>query len=264
MSAIARVLIIAGSDSGGGAGIQGDIKTLSYQGAYASTALTALTAQNTLGVQAIFPVSAVFVAQQIESVLSDIGADAIKTGMLHRADIIQTIAELHTRYPLPLVLDPVMIAKGGAPLLEADAQQALRQLLLPRATLITPNIPEAEALTGLRIHTIQEMEQAAHHMCAMGAKAVLIKGGHAETPIVTDVLITAEGSWRFAQPRQDTRHTHGTGCALASATAGGIARGLGLPEAVQQAQSYVAEAIRTAPKFGAGHGPLNHMLTLRA
>jgi hydroxymethylpyrimidine/phosphomethylpyrimidine kinase len=255
---IPRVLIIAGSDSGGGAGIQGDIKTLSAQGVYAATAITALTAQNTLGVQAVVAVPEDFVAKQIESVLSDMGADVIKTGMLHREEVIAAVVRMHEKYPLPLVVDPVMIAKGGAALLEEDAQKYLREQLLPRATVITPNIPEAEALTGQKITSLETMEKAGRILLEMGAKAALIKGGHGEGETLTDVLISNHGVEYFHQPRQHTSHTHGTGCAMASFIAGALAQGLSLSDAVKYAQAYVAEAIRTAPRLGAGHGPLNH------
>jgi hydroxymethylpyrimidine/phosphomethylpyrimidine kinase len=255
-----RVLIIAGSDSGGGAGIQADIKTVTALGGYAMTAITALTAQNTLGVHGIFPVPEDFIAQQIDVVLSDIGADAIKTGMLHSAGVIEAIVAALQKQAatVPVVVDPVMVAKGGAALLQDDAVIALKTLLLPRATLLTPNIPEAEALTGLKIVNSADMQQAGHQLLAMGAGAVLIKGGHMEGDLLEDWLVTAEGVQRFISARIHTRHTHGTGCTLASAIATGLAQRLPMADAVDRARLYVTAAIRTAPGFGQGHGPLNH------
>lgn len=255
-----RVLIIAGSDSGGGAGIQADLKTVTALGGYGATAITALTAQNTLGVQAISEVPAEFVARQIESVLSDIGADALKVGMLHRIQVIEAVAAQLSRTSNlpPVILDPVMIAKGGAALLADDASAALRTKMLPMAFLLTPNIPEAEHLTGLNIRSQSDMIEAGQKLRDQGPKAVLMKGGHMEGAMVTDILITQDDVRSFRHPRIDSRHTHGTGCTLSSAIATGIARGLGLERAVEQALEYVEIAIKTAPGFGAGHGPLNH------
>ncbi len=255
-----RVLIIAGSDSGGGAGIQGDLKTVQALGGYGMTAITALTAQNTLGVSDIYPVPPAFIAEQIRMCLSDIGADAIKTGMLHSAAVIETIHHslLTIHHSLPLVVDPVMVAKGGSPLLEAAALEALKTLLIPRATIITPNLPEAELLLG---HPITEdgMEDAARALLALGSGAVLLKGGHGSGAILTDVLVTQTGAaLTLTTPRIETRHTHGTGCAFASAIATGLAQNLPLPDAVARAHTYIQAAIARAPGFGAGHGPLGH------
>ena len=254
-----RVLIIAGSDSGGGAGIQGDIKTVTCLGGYASTAITALTAQNTMGVFGIHNVPDAFITQQIELVLSDIGADAIKIGMLLKSSVIKAIAEALKPYPdIPLVLDTVMFAKGGAALLQPDAINALKSLLIPRAAIITPNIPEAEHLTGIKIANLADMKKAAHILATLGAKAVLLKGGHARGMIVTDILLQNGIETLLESPRRETRHTHGTGCTYASAIATGIAQGLALEKSIRRAHDYVAKAIASAPEIGHGHGPLGH------
>ncbi len=257
-----RVLVIAGSDSGGGAGIQADIKTITALGGYAATAITALTAQNTLGVQAVWPVPPDFVARQIEAVLDDIGADAIKTGMLGDAATVLRIAEtLAARPPVPLIVDPVMVAKGGARLLAADALPALKQLL-PMAAVLTPNLPEAEVFCGTVIGDLAAMRGAATELLTLGARAVLLKGGHLAGEWVTDVLATADGVEEFAAPRIASRHTHGTGCTLASALATGLAQGMTLRESVLRARAYVRAAISAAPGFGAGNGPLNHAVAV--
>lgn len=255
-----RVLIVAGSDSGGGAGIQADIKTVTMMGGYAMTAITALTAQNTTGVYGIHPVPEAFVAQQIELVLDDIGADCVKTGMLHSAAVIATVADALDRHGagLPRVVDPVMVAKGGAPLLEPDAVAALRARLIPDATVITPNLPEAEVLLGRPVAGIDDMPAAAAALRELGPHAVFLKGGHLEGERLIDVLAEADRVEVFEGRRIDTPHTHGTGCTLASAIAAGIARGLSLRDAVAAAREYVLEAIRQAPGFGHGHGPLAH------
>jgi hydroxymethylpyrimidine/phosphomethylpyrimidine kinase len=256
-----RVLIVAGSDSGGGAGIQADVKAVTVLGGYAATAITALTAQNTLGVHGIVPVEPDFVALQMQVVLSDIGADAIKIGMLASAKIVERVAATcRSLAPMvPIVLDPVLIAKGGASLLEPSAQRALVTELLPMAALITPNAPEAAALTGVKVEREADLERAAERLLLLGASAVLVKGGHLPGETVVDVLRTADGALvRFESPRLQTRSTHGTGCTLASAIAAGIAEGLTLTDAVERARAYVFEAIRSAPGLGSGHGPLNH------
>lgn len=254
-----RVLIIAGSDSGGGAGIQGDIKTVTCLGGYAATAITALTAQNTQGVFGIHEVPDEFIRQQIELVLSDMGADCIKTGMLHKASAIETIASALDAYAtIPLVLDTVMFAKGGAPLLKVDAIDTLKKLLIPRATIITPNIPEAEHLTGMTITSVEDMKKVAHVLIALGPKAVLLKGGHADGMVVTDVLLAQGIETLLESPRLNSPHTHGTGCTFASAIATGIAQNLPLEKAVRRAHEYVAQAIKHAPGLGHGHGPLGH------
>jgi hydroxymethylpyrimidine/phosphomethylpyrimidine kinase len=256
----ARILICAGSDSGGGAGIQADIKTVTALGGFAMTAVTALTAQNTEGVQAVLAVPPDFVRAQMRAVLSDLGADAVKTGMLGDAPIIAAVAEMLAELAptMPLVVDPVMVAKGGASLLASDAIETLKSLLIPRADLLTPNLPEAEALLGRALADLAAMREAAEALRGLGARAVLLKGGHLPGPIVYDVLASADGVRVFDSPRIDSRHTHGTGCTLASAIATGLGQGRGLVEAVARARAYVQDAIRTAPGFGRGHGPLNH------
>lgn len=259
-----RVLVIAGSDSGGGAGIQADIKSVTAMGAFAMTAVTALTAQNTEGVFGIHAVPTAFIRQQIELCLADIGADCIKTGMLASTAVIETVVAALGEFAagVPLVADPVMIAKGGAPLLEPSAIDAVRRLLLPRATLITPNLPEAEALSGRRIVSAADMRAAGEALLALGPKAVLMKGGHLPGPRVQDVLILPGEARVFESARVETRHTHGTGCTLASAIAAGIAQDLPLADAVARARAYVQAAIRHAPGYGKGHGPLDHAVTV--
>lgn len=260
-----RVLIIAGSDSGGGAGIQADIKTVTALGGFAMTAITALTAQNTEGVHGVHEVPVSFISQQIDVVLNDLGADAIKIGMLHRREVIEAVADAVERQApgIPVVLDPVMVAKGGHALLEPEAVEALEQRLMPLAALITPNIPEAEAMSGVKIDTVADFGLVGDKLSRMGAQAVLIKGGHLEGDILTDVL------WReglhpelFEGHRIDTRHTHGTGCTMASAIACGLAQGMDMVDAVHRARAYVRVAIETAPGYGKGHGPLNHAHTV--
>jgi hydroxymethylpyrimidine/phosphomethylpyrimidine kinase len=255
-----RVLIVAGSDSGGGAGIQADIKTVTAHAAYASTAITALTAQNTLGVQGVVGVAADFIRLQIRMVLEDIGADAIKTGMLADSATIEAVCGALEAYGpgIPLVADPVMVAKGGHPLLAAEAVATLKARLMPMAAIITPNLPEAEALTGLSITTVDDMKRAADALLRQGVRAVLLKGGHLDGPVLTDLLATAEGMESFESARIDSRHTHGTGCTLASAIAAGLAQRLDLETAVARARHYVQRAMEKAPGLGGGHGPLNH------
>lgn len=259
-----RVLVIAGSDSGGGAGIQADIKTITALGGYAATAITAVTVQNTLGVTGVHPIPLEVIAAQARAVLDDIGADAIKTGMLGDAAVVETVAAtLDHAKGVPAVVDPVMVAKGGAPLLAEAAIGAVKSLMIPRATLLTPNAPEAAALTGLVVETTDDLRRAGEALLTMGAKAVLMKGGHVAGERVVDVLMTAEGETTFEGERIDTRHTHGTGCTLASACAAGLAQDLPLEAAVARAWNYVHEAMLRAPGFGAGHGPLDHGWTLR-
>ncbi len=254
-----RVLIVAGSDSGGGAGIQADIKACQVLGAYAMTAITALTAQDTLGVHGVFAVPPEFVAQQMRVVLDDLGADAIKTGMLATGAVVAAVCDvLETVANTPLVVDPVMVAKGGAILLPDEAVALLRGRLLPRATLLTPNIPEAEALVGFAIAGVADMTRAATLLRAAGAGAVLVKGGHLDGPVVVDVLADADGVRMFEDARIDTPNTHGTGCTLASAIAAGLAQGMVLQAAIVRARGYLRAAILAAPGFGHGHGPLGH------
>jgi len=258
-----RVLIIAGSDSGGGAGVQADIKAVTALGGYAATAITAITVQNTLGVFAVHPIPVEVITAQARAVLDDIGADVIKTGMLGDARVVEAVAALLAEAGLPAVIDPVMVAKGGASLLDPRAMDAVRARLVPQAALLTPNAPEAAALTGLEVLTTDDLRRAGEALLAMGAGAVLMKGGHVGGPILTDILITPADETTFSGPRIETRHTHGTGCTLASACAAGLAQGLKLDAAVARAWSYVAEAIRLAPGLGAGHGPLDHAWPLR-
>jgi hydroxymethylpyrimidine/phosphomethylpyrimidine kinase len=257
-----RVLIIAGSDSGGGAGIQADIKTVTALGGYAATAVTAVTVQNTLGVSAVHPVPLEIVEAQARAVLDDIGADAIKTGMLGDAAVVELVAHLLDG-SIPAVIDPVMVAKGGAALLADEAVAAVRALLVPRASLLTPNAPEAEALTGFAVASTDDLRRAGEALLALGAGAVLMKGGHVAGERVVDVLMTPAGETSFEVERLATRHTHGTGCTLASACATGLAQGLPLEAAVARAWAYVQEAIAGAPGLGRGHGPLDHGWPLR-
>jgi len=257
-SSIGRVLIIAGSDSGGGAGIQADIKAVTMLGAYAATAITAITVQNTLGVAGVFALPLDLIEQQARAVLDDIGADAIKTGMLGTAEVVERVAAILDTSDAAVVVDPVMVAKGGASLLAGDAVEAVKTLMIPRATLLTPNAPEAEALTGLTVADLDGQRRAGEALLSMGARAVLMKGGHVEGPTVIDVLMTASGETLLEGLRIDTTSTHGTGCTLASACAAGLARGLPLEVAVAEAWAYVSEAIRRAPGLGRGHGPLDH------
>ena len=259
-----RVLIVAGSDSGGGAGIQADIKTVTALGGFAMTALTALTAQNTLGVHAVHPVPPDFIARQMEVVLSDLGADVVKTGMLGDSAVIEAVCAALDRHApgVPVVVDPVMVAKGGHSLLAAEAVDTLRRRLLPRAAVLTPNLPEAEALAGMAIASVAEMRVAAAALLALGVPAVLLKGGHLPGDELVDLLATPEGIEAFSSPRIPTRHTHGTGCTTASAVAAGLAQGMTLRDAVIRARAYVRAAIASAPGFGAGHGPLDHSVTM--
>jgi len=260
-----RVLVVAGSDSGGGAGIQADIKTITALDGYAATAVTAVTAQDTNGVHGVIGIDPDFIRLQIRLVAADIGADCVKTGMLHSAQVVEAAFEqLEESLPgVPIVVDPVLAAKGGSALLDSEALATLREIALPRAAVLTPNVPEAEALSGFAIGNFTDMQRAAAALLALGPRAVLLKGGHLSGEIVRDLLVTSGGSRSFEARRIDTRHTHGTGCTLASAIAAGIAQGMALEDAVGRAHAYVQEAIRTAPGFGTGHGPLNHAHTVR-
>ncbi len=260
-----RVLIVAGSDSGGGAGIQADLKTVTALGGYAATAITALTAQNTQGVFGIVGVEPTFIAQQMQVVLDDLGADCVKTGMLHHTAVIEIVVETLdcAASDIPVVVDPVMYAKGGDSLLDPAARETLIRRLLPRAALITPNVREAEVLSGLSIREPDDLAAAARQLLDLGPAAVLVKGGHLPGDTVTDWLVWPNGDECFTAPRTTNRNTHGTGCTLASAIATGLAQGLPLNAAVQRALAYVREAIRTAPGLGKGRGPLNHGHTVR-
>lgn len=259
-----RVLIIAGSDSSGGAGIQADIKTVTMLGGYAATALTALTAQNTLGVHGIHAVPPDFIQQQIKTALDDIGADVIKIGMLGDSTTIKAVREAIEPAVLsgvPLVLDPVMVAKGGAALLAEEAVATLRVELLPLAFVATPNLNEAAKLSGLEVGDRAERLVAAKAIQALGCPNVFITGGALEGDSLLDILLCASKSANyFTHPRKNTKHTHGTGCTIASAVATGLAQGLPLLESVERAIGFVQKAIEAAPGFGAGHGPLGHYL----
>jgi hydroxymethylpyrimidine/phosphomethylpyrimidine kinase len=259
MSEMPRVLTIAGSDSGGGAGIQADLRTAALLGCHGSSALTAVTAQNSLGVQGVYPLPPETVATQIRSVLSDIGADAAKTGMLFSAEIIRAVAGALAEQPVDrLVVDPVMVAKGGAPLLREDAQEALAQEVLPLALLVTPNLPEAEVLTGMSIRSETDRKEACHRILDQGPRAVLLKGGHAAGEWVEDVYAEATGAWEvYRSPRVSTAHTHGTGCTLSAAVAAHLAMGHDLGDAVARSRVFLQAAIREAYPMGAGHGPTN-------
>jgi hydroxymethylpyrimidine/phosphomethylpyrimidine kinase len=258
------VLIVAGSDSGGGAGIQADIKTTTALGAYAATAITALTAQNTRTVSAVHAVPPDFVAEQMRVVLADLGADCIKTGMMQSAAIIDAVSDVLDREArgIPCVVDPVLVAKSGAPLLEPDAMPTLKKRLVLRASLVTPNVPEAELLTGLRIRSVEGMIHAGEMMRTMGPGAALIKGGHLPGPTVTDVLCTEAGVRLFEGPRIMARGSHGTGCTLASAIAAGLAQGFALEHAIERARAYLTLALKAAPGLGTGEGPLDHGVTV--
>jgi len=252
-----RVLTIAGSDSGGGAGIQADLKTITLLGGYGMSALTALTAQNTTGVSGIHPCPPDFVRAQATAVLDDIGADLIKTGMLYSADIVATVADLLEGYGLPAVVDPVMIAKGGAPLLRQDAVATLIERLLPKTYLLTPNVPEAAALSGIPIESEKEMLRAGERLRAMGARNVLVKGGHLRGDAI-DLLLTPQGVHRWSHERLAGRNTHGTGCTFSAAIATLLACGEPLPVAVDRAKQFITAAIAGATDLGRGHGPVNH------
>ena len=259
-----RVLILAGSDSGGGAGVQADIKAVTMLGGFAATAITAVTIQNTLGVHGVYPLPIDVIEAQAKAVLDDIGADALKTGMLGSVEVVEAVAGLiDYAGNVPTVVDPVMIAKGGSPLLEDRAVEAVRRLMVPRAALLTPNAPEAEALTGIAVADLDGQRRAGEALLKLGARAVVMKGGHVPGETVIDLLLTPQGETLFEGPRIHTTSTHGTGCTLASACAAGIARGLTLETAVAEARAYVAEAIRRAPGLGGGHGPLDHGWPIR-
>lgn len=258
---IPRVLVVAGSDSGGGAGIQADIKTITALGGYAATAITALTAQDTLGVHGIMPVPPAFVAQQMRVVLQDIGADAIKMGMLLDAKIVEACAAviMADARSVPLIIDPVMVSTSGSKLLQEDAVAALSALLIPVATVLTPNLPEAEVLLGRTIADSDAMVEAARELLGWGPKAVVLKGGHLSGDLLVDVLASDDVVETFEARRLIATSSHGTGCTLASAIAVSLGGGLPIREAVVRARDYVRAAIATAPNFGKGNGPLNHM-----
>ena len=258
-----RALTIAGSDSGGGAGIQADLKTFSALGCYGMSVLTALTAQNTVAVTGIHPVPPAFIAQQIDAVMEDIGVDAVKIGMLHSSEVIRTVAERLAHHRVArIVVDPVMVAKSGARLLQDEAVAALRAVLLPLATVITPNLPEAAALLGTPIVGVAEMQEACRALGELGPEAVLLKGGHLGGKESPDVLyVAAERSLTVLEAgRVETENTHGTGCTLSSAIAAYLAQGYGVRPAVESAKAYMTAALRAgaAYRLGRGHGPVHH------
>ncbi len=257
-----RVLTIAGSDSGGGAGIQADLKTITVLGGFGMSVITALTAQNTLGVQGIHDVPVDFIEAQFDAVASDIGVDAAKTGMLATADVIRFVARKIREYGIEkLVVDPVMIAKGGTPLIRDEAKLPLLAELIPLAFVVTPNVPEAEILAGMKIASLADMEEAARRIHRAGARHVVVKGGHLNRGLgeATDVLYDGREVHRLASPWIATRDTHGTGCTFSAAIATGLAHGKDVPDAVAAAKRYITEAIRHAWRIGGGHGPTNHM-----
>ncbi len=252
-------LSIAGSDPSGGAGVQADLKVFFRFGVYGMSALTLLTVQNTLGVQGVHLLPPELVYDQIQAVAQDLPVHAAKTGALGNGAIVEAVARAVRAFGLePLVVDPVMVAKSGDLLLEKEAVEALKTLLFPQATLITPNRLEAEVLLGQPIRTLEEAEEAARALLLLGPQAVLLKGGHLEGEEATDLLASREGVWRFSAPRVKTRQTHGTGCTLSAAIAALLARGRPLEEAVAGAKRYLTQALKTAPGLGHGHGPLNH------
>ena len=260
-SGIARALSIAGSDSGGGAGIQADLKTFSAFGVYGMSVITALTAQNSVGVQAVQASTPEFVRAQFQSVVDDFGVDALKTGMLGDIAMVEAVSSMIAEAGLGrLVVDPVMIAKSGAALLDQDAVGALRTRLLPLALVVTPNLPEAEALVGGSIRSAEDMAAAARRIHQLGPRWVLLKGGHADGDEVVDLLFDGERFDSLRSERIQTPHTHGTGCTFAAAITAALARGQTVREAFALAKHYVSEAIRSNPGLGAGHGPLNHLL----
>ena len=258
------VLVIAGSDPSGGAGIQADLKTLTSLGVYGMTAITALTEQNTRGVSGIFEIPLEFVIKQIDCCLSDIGANAIKIGMMHNADLINGVYEALKQNGvignknIKIVLDPVMVAKGGHRLLKEDAVKSLKEFIKNTNPVLTPNIPEAEILTGMKINNLADMKTAGDEIIELGANFVILKGGHMNNPIISDLLIGKEFIEQIETKKIETNNTHGTGCTMASALTAGLAKSLGIKEAFRNAHFYVKQAIITSPRFGNGHGPINH------
>ncbi len=260
-TAPARALTIAGSDSGGGAGIQADLKTFMAFGVFGMSAITALTAQNTVGVQGIHPVPSDFIEQQLDSVIGDIGADAAKTGMLGSATMVERVAACVERLRIPnLVVDPVMVAKSGDVLLAEDARNAVRERLLPLATVVTPNLPEATALTGLPVRNLEEMRAAAAALHRLGVHWVVVKGGHLPEAVdAIDLIYDGRGFDELRSPRTHSRNTHGTGCTFSAAIAASLALGREPRTAIRVAKQYISAAIASAPQLGHGHGPTNHL-----
>ncbi len=262
------VLVIAGSDPSGGAGIQADLKTLTSLGVYGMTAITALTEQNTRGVSGIFEIPVDFVVKQINCCLSDIGANAIKIGMMHNSELINGVYEAlkHNQIignkKIKIVLDPVMVAKGGHRLLKEDAVNSLKNFIKMSNPVLTPNIPEAEILTGIKINNLNDMKTAGKKIINLGASFVILKGGHMNTPIMSDLLIGKKVLDQIKTKKIETNDTHGTGCTMASALAAGLAKSLEIEEAFQKSHFYVNQAIITSPRFGNGHGPINHSFNI--
>ena len=263
------VLVIAGSDPSGGAGIQADLKTLTSFGVYGMTAITALTEQNTRGVLGIFEIPLDFVIKQINCCLSDIGANAIKIGMMHNTELINGVYEalkqneIIGNKKIKIVLDPVMVAKGGHRLLKEDAVNSLKIFIKNTNPVLTPNIPEAEILTGMKIYNLADMKTASKKIIDLGANFVVLKGGHMNKPIMSDLLIGEEVLHQIETKKIETNNTHGTGCTMASALTAGLAKSLGIKEAFQNAHYYVNKAIITSPQFGNGHGPINHSFNIK-
>ena len=252
-----RILTIAGSDSGGGAGIQTDLKTITVLGGYGMSAITALTAQNTVGVQAILELPLEFIEKQIDSVIEDIGVDAVKTGMLSSLDIVSLVASKIKQYNIRrVIVDPVMVAKSGDSLLKEEAQKGLIELLIPHAFVVTPNLPEASVLAGIEVNDLKTMKEAARRIYQLGASNVLIKGGHMKGDIL-DLLFDGKTFYEYPTPRIPTKNTHGTGCTFASAIATEIAKGASVQTAVKKAKSFMTNAIRFSLALGEGHGPTN-------
>ena len=260
MKTKSKILIIAGSDSSGGAGIQADIKTVTVLGSYAMTAITAVTAQNTKGVKKIIPIPTKNVQKQITMILDDIGADGVKIGMLHNASIIKCVYSILKKYKLKnIVLDPVMVAKGGTKLISNSSIKYLKKLLLPLSNLVTPNIPEAEVLIGSPISNKKDMIEAAKIILNMGSKNVLLKGGHLKSKMICDILATKKGIKVFSKRKIKTQNTHGTGCTLSSALATCLSQKKNIFKSCKISLNYVNKAITYAPGYGKGYGPLNHL-----
>jgi hydroxymethylpyrimidine/phosphomethylpyrimidine kinase len=261
MSRTGVMLSIAGSDPSGGAGIQADLKTAAALGVYGATVVTALTVQNTRGVTGVHPVPAGFVVDQYASVVTDLDVRAVKIGMLGSVEVVQAVASMLRERPVPVVvLDPVMVATSGDRLVPEDAEAAIRELLVPLASVVTPNVPEAEVLTGLHIGSADDLEAAGRALLALGPGAVLAKGGHLDGDRCVDVLVSAGGALRLESPRVRTPHTHGTGCTLSSAIASYLVRGLDLPDAVTSAKDYLDRALAAGAELELGHGsgPVDH------
>jgi len=245
--------------------VQGDIKAVTALGGYAASAITAVTVQNTLGVQAVHPIPTAIIEAQARAVLDDIGADAIKTGMLRSVEVIETLAEaLELQAPgMPVVVDPIMISTSGQRLLDRNAIDALKRDLFVRTTVLTPNVPEAEALTGMTVRDIDDMRRAAEMLVTLGVKVAVVKGGHLDSRTICDVVATEDHVYTLSSPRIETRHTHGTGCTLASAIATGLAQGMDMRPAIERARRFLIAALESAPGYGQGHGPLDHSHTVR-